>query len=228
MKNLRFSRIASLALLGLASVCLAPLTHAENATSSASIHQGSKISTAAYVQSIVTTSVVLADGAAVTLRIRVTYSTTAQPEALVQGRIQSWFMDDGLGKTTTLSILKFDSSQLAQLFTNLKAMPDAKSAELVDLLVTSPPIEWFEQQARTTFARLKSGESVRVVVAPPAGYTRPLNASEMGQVYNLLSGLSMSEIWQLQDKLKGLLRNTGRSYDFLVIGLEVINCGCKP
>ncbi len=137
-------------------------------------------------------------------------------------------MDDGLGKMTTLSILKFDSSRLAQLFTNLKTMPDAKTAELVDLLVTSPPIEWFEQQARTIFARLKSGESVRVVIAPPTGYTRPLNTSEMAQVYNLLSGLSMSEIWQLQDKLRDLLHNTGRSYDFLVIGVEVVNCGCKP
>lgn len=180
------------------------------------------------VEVLASTTVVLADGASITLRVRAVFNTTAPSESIIQDTISNWFQSDGLGKTTTLYTFKNDTKYLISLLNSLKGITNFQHAQLISLLLHSPPLQWFEEQAKDVFAILKSGESIRIRIASPSNSARPPNSLELGRLFSLLSRLTLTELSNPAEALKEVLReNNDRVWPLSIIGMEILNCGCQ-
>ncbi len=182
----------------------------------------------ASVEVVTSASVVLADAACVSIRVRVLFSSDPQRESVIQSTIVAFFMSNGRGVGTTLATLKSNYlNGVDHLRDVLKGLRNAQLAEIIDITVTSPPIPLFEEQAKDVYAILKSGESVRVTVASGEGAPRPLNTSELKKIFDLLSRSTFADLGQLTELIEKELQDPDRGWSFKVIGLEVVNCGCK-
>lgn len=79
------------------------------------------------VEVLTSTGVVLADGASVTIRVRVLFNQTAEPESVIQDTVLSYFLSNGAGMPLTLSNLKNDLNYFQGLTGALKGLADAKT-----------------------------------------------------------------------------------------------------
>lgn len=178
------------------------------------------------VEVLTSTGVVLADGASVTIRVRVLFNQTAQPESVIQDTVLSYFLSNGAGMPLTLSNLKNDLNYFQGLTGALKGLADAKNASVIGMAVTSPPVESFEEKSKVVTAILATGETVRLKFGSPSGMPPPPSVFEMKKVYELLSSLKFSDLSSISKLLNQKLHDPNRGWDFLILGLEQLSCPC--
>ncbi|MEX5582468.1 hypothetical protein [Pseudomonas lurida] len=169
------------------------------------------------------TGVVLSDGTGVTITVRITWTKTPTITINIPAAIFSFFHTDGYGLQTTLLSLVSDLNVKKALSDTLKLNFSANTAEIISIVVTSPPIEL---RAKQVIAILASGETVRVTFTTPSGIPRAPTTSEIKKVFELMSTINYSQIGSIKSLINAALATPNRGWDFDILGLEQISCAC--
>jgi len=177
------------------------------------------------IEQIDKAGVVLSDGTGVTITVRVTWTKTPTITVNIPAGIFSFFHTDGYGIQTTLLSLASDLDVKISLSNSLKKAYDANTAEIISLVVTSPPLKL---RSKKVTAILASGETVRITFATPSAIPRGPTTSEIQKVFELMSKLKFSELGSLKSLINSALASPDRSWDFAILSVEQVSCACHP
>ncbi|MHC8292485.1 hypothetical protein [Pseudomonas sp. LB3P58] len=177
------------------------------------------------IEKIDSTGVVLSDGTGVTITVRVTWLNTPTITVNIPGSILAFFHSDKYGIQTTLLALTSDVNVQFAFCSMLKSNFGAKNAEIISIVVTSPPVEL---RAKEVTAILVSGETVRVTFGTPSGIPRGPDTSEIQKVFELMSTIKFSQLGNLKSLINNTLASPDRKWEFTILSVEQISCACHP
>ncbi len=171
--------------------------------------------------------VVLSDGSSISIKVRVTFNATTQPESVVKTAVTDWVIENNSAHALTLSKLVNDLNYSASLIQKLKGLRDSSSASVVGITVSTPPIEAFAEKSKQVTAILKSGETVRLTFgAPPGPGPAAPGGFEVSKAYELLASLQFSQLSTMAKLLNDKLLPPNNGWQYLVLGLEQLSCPC--
>lgn len=175
------------------------------------------------IEKIESAGVVLMDGTGVTITVRVTWINTPTIMINIPGAVFAFFHSDGYGMQTTLLALVSDLNVQQAFSAKLKTNFGASTAEIISMVVTSPPVELHSKEVT---AILVSGETVRITFGTPSGIPRGPSISEMQKVFELMSTIKFSQLGTLKSLLNNALASPNRGWDFTILGVEQVSCAC--
>ncbi|MCF7558929.1 hypothetical protein [Pseudomonas petrae] len=166
-------------------------------------------------------SVILSDGANITLAVKVSWKTTPTERFDISDAIVSFFHGNAAGLQATLLSISRDQDQILAFANTIKTNFSASAASIISLEVKSYPRNL---HSSTVTGVLATGETVRVTFATPDAIPRPPTAGEAQKVLDVLLSTKIDQIPLIRSLIIKALETPNSGWEFIVTSVELVVC----